>query len=202
MALRQPQVDAVILDLGNVLVFHDNEKLFNQLEQRAGLPKETIARLITPELWNTVHGGLDEDGLRRLVCDALGIRVPAEEFDALWNSHFSINQPVLPIVESLVGRVKLVLLSNTNPIHARHLVQLVPLLRKFDQLVFSHEVCAIKPERRIYEEALRRAEAVPDRTAFFDDLPEYVEAAKELGIRSYVFRSPAEFASQLAELGL
>jgi putative hydrolase of the HAD superfamily len=202
MPSRQSEVDAVILDLGNVLVFHDNELLFRQLEERAGLVSQTIPKLITPELWNAVHRGLDSDGVRRAVCGALGVQLPAEEFDALWNSHFAINLSVLPIVESLIGRVKLVLLSNTNPIHAEYLVQLVPLLRKFDQRVFSHEVKAMKPEPRIYQEALRRADSAPSRTAFFDDIPEFVEAAKKEGIRSYVFRSPTEFASHLSELGL
>jgi putative hydrolase of the HAD superfamily len=94
------------------------------------------------------------------------------------------------------------LLSNTNAIHMAYLMGELPLLRRFDDLVLSHEVKKMKPDPAIFEEALRRAGSVPARTAFFDDVPEFVEAAKKVGLRAYVFRSVDELAVQLEELGL
>jgi putative hydrolase of the HAD superfamily len=159
--------------------------------------------LVPASLWGAIHSGqLDGEGIRREICRVLGVDLSEEEFRRDWNSHFTVNREILPFVESLIGRVKVLLLSNTNAIHMAYLMAELPLLRRFDDLVLSHEVKKMKPDPAIFEEALRRAGSVPSRTAFFDDVPEFVEAAKKVGLRAYVFRSVDEFAAQLEELGL
>ena len=197
------QVDAVILDLGNVLVFHDNAQLFQTFGRLAGMDGEEVARSVPPTLWKGIHlGEVDRAGIRREICRALKVELGEDEFCRLWNSHFTPNHAVLPWVESLSGRVKLLLLSNTNAIHMEFLVGLLPVLRRFDHLVLSHELRKMKPDPAIFAHALRLAGSAPGRTAFFDDLPPFVEAAKQVGIRAFLFTGADEFAAQLGELGL
>ncbi len=197
------QVDAVILDLGNVLVLHDNGRLFQTFGRLAGIDGEEVARRMPPTLWNAIHlGELDRAGIRREVCRALKVELGEDEFCRLWNSHFTPNHAVLPWVESLIGRVKLALLSNTNPIHMEYLIGVLPLLRRFDHLVLSHELKKMKPDPAIFAHALRLTGSLPARTAFFDDLPQFVEAASRVGIRAFLFTGADEFGAQLRELGL
>lgn len=198
-----PPPRAVILDLGNVLVFHDNALLFRRLGARAGLPMGEAEQRISGAGWTAANRGLlGAEGIRRDVCGALGVDIPAEEFNTLWNSHFTVHEAVLPRVEALVGRVRLVLLSNTNVLHVAYLKQRLPLLGRFDSLVLSCEVGLVKPERAIYQEALKRAGCAPQEAAFFDDLPEFVEAANALGLRGRLFTTAEAFDAQLKELGL
>ena len=197
------EVDAVILDLGNVLVLHDNGQLFQTFGRLAGIDGEEVARRMPSTLWNAIHlGELDPAGIRRKVCRALKVELGEDEFRRLWNSHFTPNHAVLPWVESLIGRVKLALLSNTNPIHMEYLIGVLPLLRRFDHLVLSHELKKMKPDPAIFAHALRLTGSLPGRTAFFDDLPQFVEAARRVGIRGFLFTGADEFAAQLRELGL
>jgi FMN phosphatase YigB (HAD superfamily) len=198
-----PPPRAVILDLGNVLVFHDNALLFRRLGARAGLPQGEAERRIAGAGWTAANRGLlGAEGIRRDVCGALGVDLPADEFNTLWSSHFTVHEAVLPRVEALVGRVKLVLLSNTNVLHAAYLKPRVPLLGRFDSLVLSCEVGLVKPEPAIYQEALRRAGCAPGEAAFFDDLPGFVEAANALGLRGRLFTTAEAFDEQLKALGL
>jgi putative hydrolase of the HAD superfamily len=201
MAVRR--IDTLIFDLGNVLIFHDNRFLCRRLAEKAGLASAEVERLISPDFWAAVHGGaVSAEELRRQVCATLGLELTASAFDELWACHFRVNQPMLPQVEALVGRVKLLALSNTNAIHARYVLLALPVLKRFDQVLFSHELGMIKPDPEIFREALRRAKSEADATAFFDDIPEYVEAARSVGIHGKLFRSAAEFPAQLAQLGL
>jgi putative hydrolase of the HAD superfamily len=196
-------VRAVLLDLGNVLVFHDNALLFARLGARAGLLPEEAARRLTGAGWTAANRGLlDAEGIRQDVCRALGVDLPMAEFAPLWSSHFTPHDAVLPRVEGLVGRVKLVLVSNTNALHVAYVKPRLPLLSRFDALVMSCEVGAVKPEPRIFQLALERAGCAPDEAAFFDDLPEFVEAANALGIRGHLFTDAATFDTQLKALGL
>jgi glucose-1-phosphatase len=198
-----PAVKAVLLDLGNVLVFHDNALLFSRLAARAGLAPEEAARRLTGAGWTAANRGLlDAEGIRKDVCGALGVDLPMAEFAPLWSSHFTVHDAVLPRVEGLVGRVRLVLVSNTNALHVAYLRPRLPLLERFDALVMSCEVGHVKPEPAIYQRALERAGCRPDEAAFFDDLPEFVHAASALGLRGHVFTDAPAFDTQLKALGL
>jgi glucose-1-phosphatase len=194
---------AIILDLGNVLAFHDNGLLFRRLGARAGLsPSETEHRL-SGAGWTAANRGLlGAEGIRRDVCGSLGMELPAEEFNALWSSHFTVHEAVLPRVEGLVGRVKLVLLSNTNVLHAAFLRPRLPVLERFDHVLLSCEVGLVKPEPAFYQEALRRVGCAPEEAAFFDDVPEFVRAANALGIHGHLFTTAESFDAQLRALGL
>jgi len=196
-------VRAVILDLGNVLAFHDNALLFRRLGARAGLDAEETGRRLSGAGWTAANRGLlGPEGIRRDVCGALGVELSMEEFNALWNCHFTIHEAVLPRVERLEGRVKRLLLSNTNVLHAAWLRPRLPVLSRFDHLVLSCEVGHVKPEPAIYQEALRHAGCAPHEAAFFDDLPEYVAAANTLGMRGHLFTTAESFDAQLRALGL
>ncbi|HYO54827.1 HAD family phosphatase [Archangium sp.] len=198
-----PPLRTVILDLGNVLAFHDNNLLFRRLGTRAGLSPAEVERRLAGTGWTAANRGLlGAEGIRRDVCGSLGVDLPAEEFNALWSSHFTLHEAVLPRVEGLVGRVKLVLLSNTNVLHATFLRSKLPVLERFDHLVLSCEVGHVKPEPAIYKEALERAGCAPQEAAFFDDLPEFVQAANALGIHGHLFTTAEAFDAQLKALGL
>lgn len=198
-----PLVRAVILDLGNVLVFHDNALLFRRLGLRAGLTGEEVGQRLTGAGWTAANRGLlDAEGIRRDVCGALGVDLPMPEFAALWSSHFTVHDAVLPRVEGLVGRVTLVLLSNTNALHVAWLRPRLPLLERFNHVLMSCEVGKVKPDPAFFQLALQRAGCAPHEAAFFDDLPEFVEAANALGLRGHLFTDAPTFDAQLKALGL
>lgn len=198
-----PPPRAIILDLGNVLAFHDNSLLFRRLGARVGLSLSETEHRLSGTGWTAANRGLlGAEGIRRDVCGSLGVDLPAEEFNALWSSHFTVHEAVLPRVEGLVGRVKLALLSNTNVLHAAFLRPKLPVLERFDHVLLSCELGVVKPEPAFYKEALERLGCAPHEAAFFDDLPEFVQAANALGIRGHLFTTAESFDAQLRALGL
>lgn len=196
------RIQTVLLDVGNVLIFHDNQLLFRSIGERAGMPAEAVEGLVAGDLWNAVHrGDLDSDGIRREISRALRLEISSSDFVKLWNCHFRLNEEMIAEVERWVGRVKLGALSNTNALHARYFQAQLPILKKFDQVLLSHELRMVKPEPGIFLEALRRMDSAPQETVFFDDQLEHVAAARSLGIHAHVFRSAAQFSAQLLSMG-
>jgi glucose-1-phosphatase len=196
-------MEAVILDLGNVLVFHDNAKLFRTLGERAGLDGPEVELRLSGAPWDAANRGeMTREEIWRTACQALGLSLAAADFNDLWCCHFTVNHAVMPVVESLVGRVALLLLSNSNPIHVEHVRPLVPLLSRFDHVLFSCEVGLAKPDARFYQEALRRAGTAPEQTAFFDDHAPFLKPARELGIQARQFTSVEGFRKDLESMGL
>jgi len=196
-------IDAVILDLGNVLAFHDNEKLFTEMAKAFGTTREDLRTRLEGGLWDRVNRGLlPGDALRHELVARLGRELSAEAWFALWNCHFTIHDEMVREVERLVGRVRLVLLSNTHDQHVAYLRLKLPVLERFDGLVLSYEVGAVKPERLIYERAVEVAQVPPGRAVFFDDVARYAEAAAQVGLQGRVFTTAARFLDDLRALGL
>jgi glucose-1-phosphatase len=193
----------VLLDLGNVLIFHDNAQLVRTMAEAAGRTPEEVMQTFNAELHDGLNrGAIDERGVFAYLRDTVGISAKDDALAALWSSHFTVHHEVLPIIESLVGRVKLVLVSNTNALHMRYCRQALPILQRFDALVLSHEVGIAKPDRGIFAIALARAGAAPAQAAFFDDVEAYADAASSLGIAGRVFTTAGQFQRDLAVLGI
>lgn len=194
-------IDALILDLGNVLAFHDNERLFERMAATFGSTREAMRARLDGGLWDRVNrGGLPGDSLRQELVARLGGDVSAEQWFALWNCHFTLHDEMVREVERLVGRIRLVLLSNTHDQHVAFLRPKLPVLERFDGLVLSYEVGHVKPEPAIYLRALELARVPAERAAFFDDVPRYAEAASALGLQGRVFTTAPTFRAQLRAL--
>lgn len=199
-----PEIEVVFLDLGNVLAFHDDDVLFRRLSEYGGAPPEVIRERLLA-LWDPCNRGtLAGDQLRRAISKASGATtvMDAETFLQVWTCYFRIHQEVLPMVEGLLGRAKVALISNTNELQWRFLRPQLPLLERFSALVLSHELGLAKPDPEIFRTALRRVGRPPEACAFFDDIPAFVDAARTLGIQGQVFTTAANFRVQLARLGL
>lgn len=195
-------IESVLLDLGNVLVFHDDDRLIGRLAALGGRTPAAVAAALAP-VWDPCHRGrLSGAELRRAVGDAAGLSLDETTFAEVWSCHFRIHHEVLPLVEGLLGRVRVLLLSNTNAAHLEPLRPRLPILDRFDGLVLSYELGLAKPEPAIYHEALRRAGTPAARTAYFDDVEAYVRAARALGIQGQVFTDAPRFRDQLRALGL
>ncbi len=197
------RIEAVLFDLGNVLAFHDNGLLLRRFAERTGRTPDELLAALDPSLWDRVNrGALAGDALRAELNLRLGANLTEPEFLELWNCHFTVNASILPHVEGLLGHVKVLLLSNTNARHARFLIEKIPLLSRFDRLLLSHELGLAKPDEAIFRAALAAAGTAPEATAFFDDIPDYVEAARRLGVRARLFTDTRAFLAQLDALGL
>jgi HAD superfamily hydrolase (TIGR01509 family) len=198
------KIQAVFLDLGNVLAFHEDAILFQRMSAWGGAAPEQIRERML-KLWDPINrGAVAGDDLRRAVCRVAGSDEPmaAEPFFDLWNCHFRVNQAVLPMVDALCNHVKVLLLSNTNEMHWRFVRPLVPQFARFYDFVISCDLRMAKPDREIFDLALARVGVAAENVAYFDDIKIFVDAACALGIQGRLFTTADTFRTHLTELGL
>jgi putative hydrolase of the HAD superfamily len=106
------------------------------------------------------------------------------------------------MLENLAARYRLLLLSNTNAIHFESLRETHLMLRHFHHLVLSYEVKAMKPQPEIFHSAIALAECRPEECFYTDDIGEYVEAARKLGIDAVQFQSLDQLQGELTARGI
>ena len=195
----------VIFDLGRVIVPFDFKRGYARLEPLCDIPAAEIAGRIsrTGLVPRFESGQIEPKAFVSELSAALGLRISYQEFCDIWMSIFL---PETLIPEELLVEIgntrRLVLLSNTNVIHFEGIRAQYPLLRRFDAFVLSYEVGAMKPLPAIYEKAIEAARCAPEECFFTDDIQEYVEAAKNMGIDAVQFESAAQIREELRRRGV
>ena len=203
--MTPPPIQAVIFDLGKVLVAFDFQRGYDRLETLCGYPVKEVRRRIgnsglVPRLET---GQLASREFVSRLSEVLGVSLDFAQFCEIWSSIFL---PGTLVPESLIiglkKRYPLILLSNTNQMHFEMLDRTYPILRHFEARVLSHEVGASKPSLVIYQKAVELSGCRPEECFFTDDIPEYVEGARSLGIDAVQFQSAAQLQEELSRRGI
>jgi len=198
-------LQAVIFDLGKVIIPFDLARGYAALSPYCPFPLEEIPQRIaaTGLAPRFEVGQLSPEDFARQLSAALGLDVDYARFRELWSSIF-LPQPLVPeqLLEGLQRRYRMLLLSNTDAIHFPTLLERYALLRHFDDYILSYQVGAAKPAARIYEAAVARAGCPAADCLFIDDIPLYVEAARQAGIQALRFESAAQLERELQARGL
>ena len=197
-------IDAVIFDLGNVLITVDELRAMERMAARTGKTLEQIREYIrgTPYEHELARGKLSKMQFFRTVAKDLGFDGSYDEFAEIWSDVFTPIEPMIALAESLKTRVPRLVLSNTNAIHMDYIFQHYTFLNDFDAHVFSHEVGLLKPDAAIYEYALKKYGLAGERTVFLDDLPANVEGARRVGMQAVHFQNPEQARAELTKLGV
>ena len=94
---------------------------------------------------------------------------------------------------------RLFVLSNMHLASIAHLEKQHDIWGLFHGVVVSCRIKKVKPEIQIYQYLLDKYQLEPTKTIFIDDMPENLEAASLLGIRTIRFIDPAQCERALSE---
>lgn len=193
-------IKAVIFDLGNVIVPFDFKRAYARMEGLCPYPAAEIPqRLRSSDLVMRFEtGGIGAEDFVREISSILDLRTSHDEFCDIFNCIF-MKETLVPesLLERIRERHRLLLLSNTNPIHYSMIDGSYPIMRHFHDRVLSYQVGTQKPSPRIYREAITRAGCRPEECFFTDDVASFVEAARREGIDAVQFQSAAQIEREL-----
>jgi len=168
--------------------------------------RELYAAIQRDPLWlDWQEGRVTPSEWHKNLCRRFGVNANFEQFSLAWNS-IIVSEPdlMLPIslFRQLHRRYRLVLLSNTDPLHVAHMQHNFAFTRHFDAAAYSCAVGASKPSREIFRAAIHAAKAPPARILFVDDVREYTVAARRLGMNAIQFRNRGQFQRELRRRNL
>lgn len=195
-----PRVDALLFDLGGVLVDVDWGRAFAAWSARSGVPAAELARRFRRDAAYDAHecGTLSDAEFFASLRGMLGLGLGDREMLEGWNAILGDPFPGVPgLLERLAARVPLYVFSNTNIAHAafwrpRYRALLAPVREVF----CSCDIRMRKPQPDAFRCVAQRIGTGPGRIAFFDDLEENVAGARAAGLAGVHVPS----ADRLAEL--
>ncbi len=176
------QIDAVIFDIGNVLLTFDYTIAEQEILKQTGKGAPPSQEELHPLRMEHESGTISRADFVKAVRYAFEHDGEEEHFLDIWSRIFEENIPMIEWARSLHGKTPLYLLSNIGCIHHDHIFEEYAFFTElFCDGVYSYKAGVMKPERRIFEIASTQFGVDPRRTLYIDDLTENVRAAEEAG---------------------
>jgi HAD superfamily hydrolase (TIGR01493 family) len=194
-------VDALLFDLGGVLIELDWEAVFRHWARCCGADPAALAgRFAIDDAYERHERGeigaaAYFEALRR----SLGIDIAHAQFEAGWNALFVGEiADTTRLVARAAERIPVHLFSNTNAAHqAAWSRDYEAALRPFGRRFLSSEMGLRKPDRAAFEHVARELGVPPGRILFFDDTEPNVAGARAAGLQAVHVRSPEDVARAL-----
>jgi epoxide hydrolase-like predicted phosphatase len=200
-----PVINAVIFDVGGVLVRTSNRENRLMWENQLGLEelqseeivfnsdvgtKAQMGQIGDKELWSWVGRRLDlnSEQLLRFRRD-------------FWSGDV-LDEELIAFIRSLKSRYQTAIISNATLALRQTLTEIYPIESAFDLIVCSAEEKIMKPNLEIYRRTLKKLGIEPRQSIFIDDSEVNIQAAQSLGMSAILYRSGLNIPDALRDFGI
>lgn len=196
--------DAVVFDVGNVLVDWDPEGYYDR-----AIGRIARTRLFREVPLHDMNARIDAGAPWQETVAWTAEENPRWRRDILsWRDHWE--EMIGPVIEDSAALlaalrhrgVPVFALTNFGRETFDRARELFPVLREFDGAVVSGHVGVLKPDPEIYRLFEERSSLVPERLLYTDDRPENIAAAEARGWHTHLFEGPRGLGRRLVVEGL
>ena len=188
-------IDKYIFDLGKVIVKFKVENLFKKFFKTDREIKYFLNNICT---WDW-HIQQDTKYDTSKAADSLikkypDYKIPIEAFYGRFLEMIDgIYEENLKIALNLKKKgKKIYILSNFPGDQFDNFMKQNKFLNEFDDMIISGKVGLKKPDKKIYELAIKKFDCNPNKTLFIDDRPENTKAAQNFGINIITLDDPSK----------
>jgi len=202
--VSQKRYSVIIFDLGNTLIRFDHNISAKKFANLFHLDSEEVCRLFfDSELTRAFERGqISSNDFYAKITKHMGVKIPFKDFVSIWNDIFWLDEGSCAIARRLKKNYKLFLLSNIGRLHYEYIVKKFDILKIFDEIILSFAVGAIKPEKIIFEDAVRRAGGDKAAVLYIDDREDLIKEAALFGIESIKYENSEKLERDLKEKGV
>jgi len=196
---------AIFFDVGEVVVYEDFLGFFEKIEKEHNLPPKTLYMTILHiGAWDEYNKG--KISQEKLIEDILHTKYIEPDIIAKvkrWREDIlSPMKDVVQLVKKLKRNYKVYALSNVDKDTVKYIEDKWKLYDIFDGRILSCEVGMIKPDKDIFDYALKLAGVKKEEALFIDNYGKNTRAATALGIKSIKFRTYEQLVKDLNSMGI
>jgi FMN phosphatase YigB (HAD superfamily) len=197
---KKPPIEAIIFDIGRVIIDLDPSRAIATIGAGSRLAPDEVWRAVQDDpLWlGWQEGRVTPRQWYKNLIARFHAPISFDEFRDAWNSVL-VPKTILPeqLFKQLAKTCRLVLLSNTDPIHVEYMESKFKFMPYFTRRIYSCEVGASKPCVKIFQAAIKAAGVPAERALYIDDIQEYVLAGQAAGLNANLFRSRKQLEAAL-----
>jgi putative hydrolase of the HAD superfamily len=184
--MAESSIELIVFDLGGVLVeLAGVQRMMEWTDRRMSLPELWRRWLSSPAVREFESGRLEEDDFVRQLIAEFSLPVDATAFKSEFASWVKGPFPgVAQTVEKLSRSFKLAILSNTNHLHWKKIVDEMGFVHHFHYTFASCTTGQFKPDIEAYQTVLRTTGCAAARTLYLDDQQVNIDGAIAAGMQA------------------
>lgn len=201
---KTAQPDAVVFDIGNVLIRWQPEEQYDQW-----IGPDRRRQMFDAVDLHAMNDRIDRgEGFRQVINETAEANSDFRTEILMWHDRWlDLAQPAISLSVKTLHALK----ARNVPVFAlsnfgRETFELAKtkfdFLSDFDRPYISGHMGVIKPDARIYEMVEADCGVSPDGLLFVDDRADNIAAAAQRGWRTHHFVSPEQWANHIIGLGL
>jgi glucose-1-phosphatase len=184
------KIEAVVFDLGRVLVNVDITRgIFGLFGHSLTNGTEAaVAQMMQEPAYAAYNAGkLTPQQFYKEMKMKFSLEADFAEFARQWCDVFDPMDGMYELVKELGGKVRLGLLSDTDPLHWKYLRRRFEVVALIERPTLSFETGFRKPAKEAYLAAVRNVSTAASRCLYIDDLMENVQGAMDAGLEAIQF---------------
>lgn len=193
-------IKAIIFDMVGVLLMEKGD-ICEIASNTIGVDSEELREMFVKNIDKLFRKEMTSEQFFDLVKKRFKL---SEDIGAVWEkahvNYREVNEDLMEAIAKMKKNYKVGIISNTHSLVTR--IRKNTFARYFDFTVFSSDVGFAKPDKEIFKIALEKALAKPEECVFVDDQEENLEAAKELGFNTILFKNNEQLLKELKDLGV
>jgi epoxide hydrolase-like predicted phosphatase len=196
-------VRAVVFDIGGVLAVTPDLGMIGKWERALGLGDGGLARLLREVAEAGAVGTISEQQAVQRTGEILGLDGPGRDaFMAdLWTAYLgTLNGELAGYFAGLRPRYRTAIISNSFVGAREREQERYGFGDLTDVIVYSHEAGMSKPDPRIYRLAAECLGIQPEEMVFLDDVPQYVDGARQAGLQAVLFTGTEQAITEIEAL--
>jgi len=200
-------IKVIVFDYGQVISLPQDPCALDKIAAKANVDRKQFEHVLWSLRGQYDRGVISARDYYRKVLANLDASVDDKTMDEMiemdYNSWKYINNETVELMENVKkAGYTLGILSNMPHDFLTWARINIPVFSLPQIGVFSCEVNLIKPEEAIYRKLLSLAGVKAEELVFFDDIPENVNSAKNLGIKAFLWKDPKSARQELLSLGV
>lgn len=195
------KIQAIIFDAGGVYLQGNFSDFVNRSYKVLGLNKtfSTQEEIVFDEELNL--GRVTAKECFRRYFDVPINDSQMEKIMGLWKTTWNLKPEMRRLVDKLEDDYVLAILSNSDSVNYQEYLR-KRWFEPFNVLVLSHIIGILKPDKRIYEITLERLGVPAESCVFIDDQEKNLVPARELGMRTVLYKNSEQLMSEFERIGI
>ena len=191
----------VLFDLSGVFFKRDLKEVVKRISKKYFLdPQKLEFVLIGPFSFEYRKGLVYPEDFWKRVKEYLNIEDVEKIKHAFFNAYYPYNKTIKFIKKLKQRKIQVAFISNSPKDRVKYLNRKYNFISLFDFGLFSFEVNVCKPDKGIYEKFLEKFNLKASEVIYIDDKEKNLEPAKELGIKTILFKNIEQLECGIREL--
>ena len=200
--MKNSVVEAIIFDLGNVLVGVDFSNLFQKyIKEDSENNNLTLDRVMSmPWFRDFSKGKIDSLTFYSKVTEYFQMDLNYDSFCHEWSNVFYPLSEMEALLEEVASSYPVGLLSDTDELHWRFLKKEYHFLDIFKEPVLSFKIGAMKPDPLCYKKAAESVNKPIEKCLFIDDRQVNIDGARRVNMQSLLFNNARDLRNSLKQI--